>query len=539
VSRRDQPAGTADDVAGSLSPFQRVIPSWTDATVRRASQLIGGPLGRHAQVGRLQILTPLRVCLLMALLFLVFGWLAKSPCIQQTHGANGQFVLDSSANRQWISGCYNDVVPAYQIYGLNQSVLPYAVHLNSAGQTLGALPYPVLTGMFMWLVARVSGAYVKFAGTSPLLPTPLDVAAFFTAGAILLGLIYLWAVASTVKISRRRPWDVAIMCLSPLLVVHAFSNWDILPMALLAAGMLAWSRSHPVAAGLLIGLGAAAKLYPVLFLVPLVVLGLRTGKLRPVAATALSAVVAWLVVNVPFAVAYPAAWRQFFAANTDRKPEFTTVWSIFSDWSGSTLLNPNLPEGQAPGLVNAITALLVAAAFVGIGWLGLAAHRRPRVAQLMFLTLAAFLLLTKTWNPQFSLWLLPLAVLALPRWKPLLIWQLAEAAVWFLLMLTFATKGDSTAHYALLSAYPFQVTALIRDGLVILLMIMVIRDILRPAHDLVRLAGDDDPTGGVFADAPDHFTVGSLPAMFGFGGSARATPADPGAGFVSEESVRN
>lgn len=527
------PAGdpSATDPSATLDPFERVVPSWTDPTVRRASQLIGGPLGRHAQVGRLLVLTPLRVCLLMALLFLIFGWLAKSPCIQQTPGPNGTFVLDSSANRQWISGCYNDVVPAYQIHGLNQSISPFATHYASDGTVMPSLPYSALTAAFMWLVARMAGAYLKLADSTGLLPTPLDVGAFFTLGAITLGLIYLWAVASTLKISWRRPWDTAIMCLSPLLVVHAFTNWDILPIALLAAAMLSWSRSRPVGAGVFLGLAIAAKLYPILFLIPLVVLALRTGKVRPVLVTTAAAVAAWLAVNLPFILTDPTAWSQFYATNVDRKPEFTTLWSVFSSWSGSTLLTPDLAAGQAPELLNAIVAVLLVVAVLLIGWLGLSVRRRPRVAQLMFLTVASFLLITKTWNPQFSLWLLPLAVLALPRWRPLLVWQLAEAALWWLLMLTFGTRGDSTARYALISAYPFQTMALVRDGIVLMLMVMVVREMLRPATDPVRQTGDDDPTGGVFDTAPDRFTLVSLPAALGFGRAREAPgewqPAEP------------
>ena len=37
-------------------------------------------------------------------------------------------------------------------------------------------------------------------------------------------------------------------------------------------------------AGVLIGLGVAAKLYPLLLLVPLVVLAMRTGRMREVGA---------------------------------------------------------------------------------------------------------------------------------------------------------------------------------------------------------------------------------------------------------------
>ena len=70
-------------------------------------------------------------------------------------------------------------------------------------------------------------------------------------------------------------------------------------------------------------------------------------------------------------------------------------------------------------------------------WLTLAAPLRPRVPQLAFLLVAAFLLLNKVWSPQYSLWLLPLAVLARPRWRSLLLWQATEALVWVLTMLYY------------------------------------------------------------------------------------------------------
>ena len=127
----------------------------------------------------------------MALLFLIFGWLAKSPCIQQTV-SDGTPVLDSSANRQWISGCYNDVVPAYQIYGLKEPGFPYAARTGADGAALETPPYPVLVVAFMWLTARLTNGYLGLTGGA--LPQPLDVAAFFTIGAILLGFLYLWAV---------------------------------------------------------------------------------------------------------------------------------------------------------------------------------------------------------------------------------------------------------------------------------------------------------------------------------------------------------
>ncbi len=462
------------------------------------------------------MLTPLRVALLMALLFLIFGWFAKSPCIQQTIGSDGIPVLDSSANRQWISGCYNDIVPAYQIHGLDQSGFPYASHVGSDGAVLSPLDYPVLTGAFMWVIARLTGAYLTFAAHSGVLPQPLQVGAYFTIGAVVLGLLYLWAVASTLKISRRRPWDVAIMCLSPLLVVQAFTNWEILPIALLAAAMLAWAREKPVWAGVLLGLAVSTRFYPILLLIPLFVLCLRAGRLRAFTPVGIATVLTWSAVNLPVALLYPVAWRQYFVTAINRKAEFTTLYAIFSDWSNNKRFNPDLAAGQSPVLLNVTSVTLFGLACVGIGWLGLSAARRPRLAQLMFLTVASFLLVGKVWSPQFSLWLLPLAVLALPRWRPVLVWQLAESALWFLLMLTFATKGDNPAHYALLPQYPYQVMALIRSALLIMLMAIIVWEILRPGADLVRQTGDDDPAGGVLDSAPDVLTVTSLPELVGF-----------------------
>ena len=43
---------------------------------------------------------------------------------------------------------------------------------------------------------------------------------------------------------------------------------------------------------------------------------------------------------------------------------------------------------------------------------------------------AAFLLTNKVWSPQFSLWLVPLAVLALPHRRILLTWMTIDALVW-------------------------------------------------------------------------------------------------------------
>ena len=491
----------------SLSSRERVIPTWTDPTVRRASEAIGGPLGRHALVGRAAWLTPLRVCLLMAIVILAFGWLFKAACIQQGPNGAGGVMLDQSGQRPWITGCYNDVVPLYGSHKLDTQAMPYKTSWTEDDGSVHYMEYPVVTGYFMWGMSELAKYYVKFAGNLGL-PVPLDVAAYFTLGAIILGFLYLWAVASTARIARRRVWDVAIMCLSPLLIVHAFTNWDLLAIGMTAGAMVAWARGRPVLAGLLIGLGTAAKLYPVLLLGPLLLLCIRTGRYRALLRATVTAAIVWLAANLPVMYLYPTGWFEFIKLNSQRPAEYDSWYSIFTTLSGSTAFD-NAPGADSPTLLNAISLVLFGIACLAIAWFALAVARRPRLAQLIFLVVAAFLMTNKVWSPQYSLWLLPLVTLALPRWRPVLAWQFSEVVVWLLLMLSFAGVDNKG-----LSIYPFIGAALVRDVLLIVLIVRVIREILRPAGDLVRMAGDDDPSGGIFENAPDRFLLPSLPTLW-------------------------
>ncbi len=65
--------------------------------------------------------------------------------------------------------------------------------------------------------------------------------------------------------------------------------------------------------------------------------------------------------------------------------------------------------------------------------------------------MAGFLLVNKVYSPQYVLWLLPLAVLARPRWRDQLIWQAGEvlyfAAVWWYLGGYLAPGGGADAGF--------------------------------------------------------------------------------------------
>jgi uncharacterized membrane protein len=120
---------------------------------------------------------------------------------------------------------------------------------------------------------------------------------------------------------------------------------------------------------------------------------------------------------------------------------------------------------------------------------------------LLFLTVLAFLLTNKVWSPQFSLWLVPLALLARPRWGPLLAWQAAEGLVlltrfYFFVSGSAPGKGIDVAWF--LSA------VVLRDLALLAVAVLVVREVLHPELDVVRAGGTDDPAGGVLDGAPDR-----------------------------------
>lgn len=484
---------------------QRVVPSWTDPVATGASRIVGGPLGRHAVLGRQWFWTPLRVILLFATITLALGWLVKVPCLQTYRDSAGTAQVDWRDGRQYLAMCYSDTVPLYTAERLNQpglSGFPYATswieHRGEPGQQRRYMEYPVVTGLYQWIAAKSAQAWVAVAH-SGWLPSSAPAIVYFDISAVGLTAAWLLTVWALSRLSRRRPWDPALAALSPLVVVHAFTNFDALATALATVGLLAWAQRRPVLAGILIGLGAATKFYPVLFLVPILLLCLRAGRLRAGLQATASVAVVWTLVNLPVAVLFPAGWGEFFRLNSRRGADPDTLYTVVSTFTGWSGFDGVLRPGQIPGTLNLVSATLFLLACAAIGWVALAAPRRPRLAQLCFLVMCAFLLVNKVWSPQYSLWLVPLAVLAIPRWKPVLAWMTVDAVLWAPRMAYYLGPDHKG-----LPIEPFLGAVLIRDAAVLLLVALVLRSIWRPDHDPVRIAGDDDPHGGVLDGAPDR-----------------------------------
>jgi len=437
-------------------------------------RMLGGPLGRHAEPGGVWFRTAPWTYFVLTLNYLLL-MIRQLPCF-------------AGANNLWPSMCYSDISVLYYWRGLKDGQIPY---LDSQ------VEYPVLTGYFMELGRRI---VLLLGGRSEPGLSSADVTTatliFFGSTAFLIFALFVLLVRTHLRLGR--PWDAMMIAASPAILTAGLINWDALVIALTALALLSWAKGKPIWTGVWLGLGIAAKLYPLLLLVPLVVLGARTGKYREVSQTVAATALAWVAANLPVYLATPSGWWQFWKFNAERGGDLGSIWYVLK-LAGWETIDVSWVEG----------ALMVIGTSLICGLL-LLSPQRARLAQGAFLIVALFLVVNKVYSPQYVLWLLPLLVLARPKWLEWGVYAVAETLYWVAI---WAHLGGVLA-----SGTPqdrlYWAAVLLRIGVTLWISGRVVRDIVAPEHDPIRADGSDDPDGGVFDRAPDAPWAAALRGAF-------------------------
>ncbi|WKX71517.1 glycosyltransferase family 87 protein [Streptomyces sp. XD-27] len=465
---------------------QPVRPTAEDEVAAAGSELFGGPAGRRARLGT-SWWTPVRIIALVMIGMFALGMAQKAPCYD-----GGWF---QGATSQYTHACYSDIPHLYNGRGFALDVVPYFERIpDSVSGGMEYLEYPVLTGLFMEVASWLTPRHGSIQDREQV---------FWMVNAGMLMACAAVIAVCVARTHRRRPWDGLLVALAPAFALTATINWDLFAVALTAAAMLMWSRGRALAAGILIGLATAAKLYPVLLLGVLFLLCLRAGRLRAFGSAAAGAAGAWLAVNLPVMISTSGGlhiregWQKFYSFSEERPVDFGSVWLIISQRTGDPLTD-----------VNTYATALMVLSCAGIVALALCAPRRPRFAQLAFLVVAAFILTNKVYSPQYVLWLVPLAALARPKWRDFLIWQACEVVYFVGIWMYLAYTSGESAHRGL-PPEGYQLAIAVHLLGTLYLCAVVVRDALMPQRDVVRRDGSDDPSGGVLDQAPDVFVLGA------------------------------
>ncbi|GAB1512077.1 hypothetical protein JCM33774_41190 [Actinophytocola sp. KF-1] len=381
-------------------------------------------------------LTSLGLVLLTVLcgITLVLGFVNKDRCSGPRFDEWGRSQPDFD-KRRYEDVCYSDIQTLWIGRDIDRHVFPY-VHgsLTDEGQPVGGVvEYPVLTGVFIWASAIPAGTDAEFLLYSALLLAP-----FGLATAWLLG--------------RMSGWRALLWAIGPPLVMYAFHNWE-LPVVLCATAAFyvvhqGWGKrgadrpllTRATVAAVLLGLGFAFKVYPAIFVLPLMLYVLTGGRGggefdgRPgpdwkgalrVAVTALGTAV---VVNVPFMVAGFEGWRASFTFQLLRKADITTnsIWF----WGLRPSSNPdNVPVQELIGVLSPVLMLMSFVVACAIGWARYQREGTYPWVPVSAAMLCGFLLLHKVHSPQYTLWLIPMFVLLRVRGGWIFAYLVADLAM--------------------------------------------------------------------------------------------------------------
>jgi uncharacterized membrane protein len=299
-----------------------------------------------------------------------------------------------SHQQNWRSRlCYNDILPLYHDpgHGIRSGKFPYlhAKLVGTKGED-GFNEYPVLTGVFMWTMGRVSRG-----GSSYLALT--NVALSICAA---ISTLLLWRL-----VGRRSIWFAA----PPMLLLYAFHNWDVLAVTASVVGLYEWRRGRSTTATLAFAVGGAFKLYPALFIVPLILdayKGRGRGRAIETGAVGFGSLA---LINLPFILANAGGWWATYRFHEERVATSSgTAWSVLD----SSLSTPTENRLSAACIVVGLLAVTMALQRVSRESVGYPVIQWCGAATAMFISL------NKVSSPQYILWVLPFLALivASPAW---------------------------------------------------------------------------------------------------------------------------
>ena len=350
---------------------------------------------------------------------------------------------------QYIHACYSDLSALYVSRGLDTNTWPYASDDNS-------VEYPVITAMVMYATS--------FVAKSP--------ASYFNVNIFFLVLLFL---ATVIIVRKIRPEFAYLSAIAPAMIASLFINWDLWGIATMMLAIYWFDRKQYLHSALIMALSISTKFLPIFLLIPIAFILWRDTKLKELLKYVGVVAATWLAINAPFALTTPTGWGRFFKLNLERGADWGSVWLALQQ------LGLNLTN------LNYLSILLLLIGLTSIAIFLFELKHTPTLASVAFIVMAAVMVASKVYSPQFVLWLTPLAVIALINKEDLhafWLWQATEViyhvAIWqHIASITDAKFGLGPTPYAILT--------LVRIAGTIYLMVVLARRALQARNTHSRL----------------------------------------------------
>lgn len=342
---------------------------------------------------------------------------------------------------QYIHACYSDIPALYGTRGLDKNSWPFASDDNS-------VEYPVITAMVMYVLS--------FTANSPMI--------YFNINIFFLVLLFLATAAVVRKI---RPEFAYLIVVAPAMIASLFINWDLWAIATMMLAIYWFDRKQFLYSSLALAVSISTKFLPVFLLIPIAFILWREAKVKELVKYVVIVTGTWVAINAPFALTTPTGWWRFYKLNLERGADWGSIWLALQE------LGINFTN------LNYLSILLLLIVLTSVATLLFELKYTPTLASVAFIVLAAVMIASKVYSPQYVLWLTPLAVIALTHTKDLhafWLWQATEVmyhvAIWqHIATVTGAKFG--------LAATPFAILTLLRIAGTIYLMAVLARRALQ------------------------------------------------------------
>ena len=358
---------------------------------------------------------PLAALLFLALVATLLGAFKFSSCEQSLWATPDQYV----------HACYSDIASLYGDRDLDKDQWSYS-------STTNAVEYPVITGTVMWFFARV-------------LPSgENEILNYYRLNVVFLAALFIFIAYIVYRI---RPEVAYLAAIAPAAIASLYINWDLWAIASMMLAIYWFDRKRFDYSALAIGISISTKFLPIFLLLPIVLILWRRDEIKTLVRYLAITVATFAVINIPVLLTTPEGWLRFYQLNFDRGQDWGSAWYALSSLG--------VPLGSTNFF--AILALLIAVLVISV--FIFATKETLNLADVSFIVLALVMVASKVYSPQYVLWLVPLAVIAITTRKDLhafWIWQIAEViyhvAIWqHLATVTDAKFGLPLTGYALIS----------------------------------------------------------------------------------------
>ena len=296
-------------------------------------------------------------------------------------------VVGTLALLQNPNGLMSDIGNFYNFHFLDgQNKWPFSEKILAGDiKVQHPVEYPALTGLVMWLISFL------------VTPTPTVYVDYYRITAAFQIVLLAITTYLIFKLAGKKYGFYFI--LAPAVPYSLNRNWDIWAIAAMLLAIYLFEKKKFQLSAILLAVSIATKFFPIVLMLPILIIFLRNKQLKLFIRYALTTAAAWVVINLPFVLINYEGWAYFYKFSAERGLGSASFFEITS------IVVPSITFSSVHFYILNILALVVVTIYFA------KLKSVPTLAATSFFVMFGFILFNKQYSMQYVIWLSALAVL--------------------------------------------------------------------------------------------------------------------------------